>query len=347
MEKNNTPTHQEEVDLGKLFQVIGNGFSKLFKAISNLFKSIFHYFILLLIFFKKHAIILGIATLVGGILGYVLDINREAIYQSSMITEMNFGSGHEVYKQKDLLNSFLKNKEYKKVATIFNITEEEAKMIKGFSANPYDIDKNLLLEYDYYMQHTDTIYTREFTIEDFKKRYSNSDYRKQEITVYGYDKNIFPKLNNHFKDILENDHYKELLTLKTTELDNRRKILIKDLQTIDSIRKRYEKVEFLNAKKNNTSGTNISLSEKLSNRNKDVDLFTTANQLLSRLKKVENEKIRNGYIVSVLSEFKEGNIYDPLIKKKWLRFALLFGLVAIVFILGKKVNTYLNNYTTT
>ena len=50
--ENKTPitVKEEEIDLGKLFSLIGNAFSKLFNNIGLLLKVLFHYFILLLIF---------------------------------------------------------------------------------------------------------------------------------------------------------------------------------------------------------------------------------------------------------------------------------------------------------
>ena len=44
--------NEEEVDLGSLFTVIGNGFKNFFNFIGSIFKGIFHKLILILIFFK-------------------------------------------------------------------------------------------------------------------------------------------------------------------------------------------------------------------------------------------------------------------------------------------------------
>jgi len=63
---------EEEVDLGSLFVVIGKGIKNLFNYIGNILNSIFHYFILLLIFLKKHTVKLGLALLLGFIVRFVL-----------------------------------------------------------------------------------------------------------------------------------------------------------------------------------------------------------------------------------------------------------------------------------
>ena len=48
--------NEEEVDLGSLFIIIGNGFKKLFNFIGGVFKGLFHFFILILLFIKENLI---------------------------------------------------------------------------------------------------------------------------------------------------------------------------------------------------------------------------------------------------------------------------------------------------
>ena len=266
------PTPQsEEVDLGKLFQVIGNGFKKMFNAIGDLFKAFFHYGVLLLIFVKKHALILGAATVLGGILGYVLNMNSAKVYKSDMIIETNFGSGHQLYSQQNYLNTLITSKNTKTLTDIFKISSDEAKTLAGFIVEPYDKSNNLLTTYDYYMQHTDTIYTQKFTVQDMERRLENADYRKQKITAYALDQTVFSKLNNGIINVIEHDHYKKILKLNTELLTSDKQILTKNLAQIDSIRNRYNKVAILSATQNASNGTNISLSDKPSTRNKDMD----------------------------------------------------------------------------
>ena len=91
-------TSNEEVDLGNLFKVIGKGFTNLFRGIEKFFKGIFHYLILFLIFLRNNALKLGMATLIGGAGGLVLDITKPKVYSSTMIVEPNFKSCVELLK---------------------------------------------------------------------------------------------------------------------------------------------------------------------------------------------------------------------------------------------------------
>ncbi len=78
-----TPPPSDEIDLGQLFQMIGNGFKRLFNFIGNIFKGIFNIIILFLLFLQKHFIKFAIAGVVGLAIGIFLDMNKEPKYIST------------------------------------------------------------------------------------------------------------------------------------------------------------------------------------------------------------------------------------------------------------------------
>lgn len=340
----NMQTPSEEVDLGKLFTIIGNGFKNIFTGILNIFKTIFHYLILGLIFFKKNAIILGVATLLGGVLGYVMDMNKEKIYSSQMILETNFDSGHQLYTQNSYLNTLIAKKDLKILSKIFDMSNDEAKTLRGFVVQPYEQDKNILKEYDLYIQNTDTIYTKGFTIEDFTKRKKEPDFRLQLVTALATSQDAFSELSSGIVSLIENKYYKLLLQAKKEDLDSRKLELEKNLKVIDSIRKRYDRVALLSAEKSGTNGTNISLAEQENTRNKDIDLFLEAKNTLVMLSQVKNERMTKSFITSIVSDFSLGESNNSIINKKWFRYALFGFVLSILIILAVKINTYLNNY---
>jgi len=340
----NMQTPNEEVDLGKLFTIIGNGFKNIFIGILNIFKAVFHYLILGLIFFKKNAIILGIATLLGGVLGYVMDMNKEKTYSSQMILETNFGSGHQLYTQNGYLNTLIAKEDLKTLSKIFDISNDEAKSLRSFVVQPYEQDKNLLKEYDSYIQNTDTIYTKNFTIEDFTKRKKEPDFKLQLVIASATVQDVFSKLSSGIIGLIENTHYKLLLQAKKEDLDSRKIELEKNLKVIDSLRKRYGRVALLNAEKIGASGTNISLAEQTSKNNKDIDLFNEARNTLRTLSQVKKERITKNFIASIVSDFSLGETNNSITAKKWFRYALLGFVLALLIIFVKKMNTYLNEY---
>ena len=94
-QKNN----EEEVDLGSLFVIIGRGFSNFFNFIGNIFKGIFHALIVTLVFLKLHIVKIGIAAILGGVLGIYLEVKTPERFGSDLLVEPNFKSARQLWKK--------------------------------------------------------------------------------------------------------------------------------------------------------------------------------------------------------------------------------------------------------
>ena len=64
MSKTKQNQQAEEVDLGQLFRMIGNGFNRLFNFIGTIFNEIFKGFLWLVLFIEKRIKILVLAVMV-------------------------------------------------------------------------------------------------------------------------------------------------------------------------------------------------------------------------------------------------------------------------------------------
>ena len=85
---NKTNNNEEEVDLGSLFVIIGKGFSNFFNFIGNIFKGIFRLIISILIFLKTNIVKIGIAALIGGVLGVFLEVKKADTYEAELLLAM-------------------------------------------------------------------------------------------------------------------------------------------------------------------------------------------------------------------------------------------------------------------
>ncbi|MCF6349947.1 MAG: hypothetical protein L3J23_02820 [Flavobacteriaceae bacterium] len=343
MAASNIPT--EEVDLGKLFKVIGNGFRNLFKAILNLFKTFFHYLISIIIFIKKNFVLLGIATLLGGVIGYFLDINKPMHYKSQIIIKTNYGSAKRLYNQKTHINTLVANKDSITLANYFNIKSTEASQLLGFEIKPFEKKENLLIDFDYHIERRDTNYVKKFTFKDYSARINDNSLRFQEVIFYALNDTIFKKLSKGLKNGIENDYYKKLKTISVEKLKLKRTRLEKDLSEIDSLRNNYQKVALLAATTNNSGGTNVNLStENLYRNNNDISLFDYSKIILIELEKLKQEENRSGEIATIVSDFNRGNKYDLIQKRKWFKYGIFGFILMTLFILGKPFNNYLDTY---
>ena len=84
-QKNN----EEEVDLGSLFVIIGRGFSNLFNFIKGIFTGISHSVIKALVFLKKNFRPIGIAVIIGGVIGGVKEFHEEDLFYSQLVLVFN------------------------------------------------------------------------------------------------------------------------------------------------------------------------------------------------------------------------------------------------------------------
>jgi len=336
---------EEEVDLGSLFVVIGKGIKNLFNYIGNILNSIFHYFILLLIFLKKHTVKLGLALLLGFIVGFVLHKLESRTYVSDMIVETNYESGIQLYKQIDYLNDLVKKKDSVSLSGSLNLNLNEASQINAIEVSAYQAEKHFYKAYDEYLQKTDTIYTKGFEFVDFKKRMAEYDLRYHQIKVSSKSKTVFANLSPSLISLVENDYYKNVRDLKVNELNQKLSVLHKNLIQIDSLRKTYKEVALKEAEKLSSSSTiEISKSEKDKNEN-DIELFKTSNEILNTISWTNEDLIRKNNIVNIISDFDKIGVPDKNIThKKYFRFAVLFGGLMLGWILLQQLNRYLEDY---
>lgn len=336
---------EEEVDLGNLFVVIGKGIKNFFNFIENIFKSIFHYFILLLIFLKKHTVKLVLALLIGFIVGFILHKLDNKTYVSNMIVETNYGSGIQLYKQIGYLNDLVKKKDSISLSKALGLDINQAAQISDLKVFAYQPENNLYKAYDEYLQETDTIYTRGFEFDDFKKRMAEYDLRYHQIRVSSKSKTVFVNLSPSIISLVENDYYKNIKNLKVNELKQKLKVLNKNLIQIDSLRKTYKEVSLKEAEKiSGTSTIEIAKADNKKNEN-DIKLFETTNNILYGISQVNDDLVRKDNIVDVISDFDRIGVPDKNIThKKYFQFAVLFFGLMLGWILLVQVSKYLRDY---
>ena len=129
---NSSSSSSEEVDLGQLFQLIGNGFKKLFRFIGNIFKGIFHTIILFLLFLQKHFIKFTVAAVVGLALGIYLDMIKTPKFISTMVVEPNFNSVQQLYNNVNFYNELAAAEDSTALAEALDVSVSEAFKLKKF-----------------------------------------------------------------------------------------------------------------------------------------------------------------------------------------------------------------------
>jgi hypothetical protein len=336
--------NSEEVDLGSLFKVIGKGFKNLFNAIGNFFKTVFHYLILFLLFLRNNAIKLTIAAFIGAVIGLYLDLTKPPLYSSTMIVEPNFNSTQQLYKDINYYHELVKQKNTVLLSEAFNISTEEASKLKGFYIEPIKNENEKFELFDEFIKKADTSVAKSITIKEFKRGFSDFNYKYHEIKVRSLNSLIFDNLSALIISSIENNTYfKNQKTISGQNLLQNEKVLMKSLDEIDTLRKIYNQVLITEAKKTET-GTSIILAQGIK-KTEEVKLFQESLKLNEELIINNKEKAESTEILNIVSTFSKLGVKERTIYKKYtFQLAGLFLGLMLIFILGKQLNSYLLRY---
>ncbi|MET2986565.1 hypothetical protein [Aureibaculum conchae] len=334
----------EEVDLGSLFKVIGKGFQNLFNAIGRFFISIFNLLILALVFIRNNAVKLGAAILIGAIAGLALDLTQPQKYSSTMIVEHNFNSAQQLYKNIEFYHELVKQKDSVLLAEALNISVSEAAKLKGFYIKPIRNENEKYELFDKFIDEVDTATVSRVDFKEFKKGFTDFDYKYHQIKVKSLNNGIFEKLSVPIINSVEsNPYFKNQKKINDQNLQQNENVLIKSLSEVDTLRNIYNEVLITEAKKSET-GTNITLAQGAKKTN-ELELFNESLELNKDLISNNKAKAETTDILNVVSAFSKVGVKErDLLKKYTFLLGVGFGLLMLLFILFRQWNKYLKNF---
>jgi hypothetical protein len=341
----NKSVHQEdEVDLGSLFRSIGRGFKNLFGAVGHLFSVIYHYFISVLIFLRKNVLPLGISLLLGALIGLFLDLSQPKLYSSTMVVEPNFKSAQQLYNNINFYHELVKQKDTILLADNLKISAYEASKLKGFYIEPIKNQNEKYELFDDFIQKVDTATIKKIDFKEFKRNFTDYDYKYHIIKVRSLDKNIFEKLSFPIISSIQNNNYfKNLKKINDENLTQNEKVLVKSLQAVDTLRKIYNEVLITEAKKAESS-TNITLAQG-AKKTDEIELFSESLKLNRDLVENNQEKAETMDILNVVSTFSKVGVKERSIFKMYtFIIGIAFFFLMLLLILLKRLNTFLTNY---
>ncbi len=336
--------NEEEVDLGSLFLIIGKGFSKFFNFIGSIFKGIFHFIIVILIFLKENIIPIVIAGLVGVLIGTFLEFKSTDLYGSEMIVKPNYKSSKLLYKNISFYNDLVKGKDTLSLQRTFGISEEDAISLKKITIEPIISEYDIIDSYDKFVTEVDTTTIKSYEYDEFKKSFTDYDYKTHRIEAIAERNNVFIKLEKTIiSSVEENIYFNRLKTLTYGNLNTTDNLIKKSIAQIDSLQKTIM-ITSVKAAEKSSSGTNIEMGSQNS-KPKEVELLETNRKLIRDLNEIVEDKSEKNVVVNVVSSFKPVGYKIKGLTKNYafLLGALGVGLM-ITFLLFVKLNKYLENY---
>ena len=342
--ENSRSNNEEEVDLGSLFTIIGKGFSKFFNFIGGIFKGIFHFLISILIFLKENSLKIGIAAIIGLVVGFFLEIKSSDSFSSVLLVEPNYESVSQLYNNINYYNDLVVQKDTVGIQNVFNLDKETAASLKEFSIAPIINENDIINAYNDFVLEADTTTVNSYSFKEFKISFNDLDYHIHKINVIAEKNDIFNKLEEVIlSSVVKNKYFDRVKELTNENLNRTDSLLRQNLGQIDSLRKMYMQVMVAESKKQ-FNGTNIDLGGKKTTR-KELEVFETKSKLNSELIDVISSKSSMYEVINVISNFQPIGTEIKGAKNNYafLLTVLCAGLM-ILFILLRQLNTYLENY---
>ena len=319
--------NEEEVDLGSLFTVIGNGFKNFFNFIASIFKGIFHKLILILIFFKLHFIKFTVAVLIGGIVGFFLEKNKEIKFSSNLIVKPNFESTQLLYENINYYNDLVKQQNTKHLASIFKIDSSRAASLRKFEITPLTNSNDIINAYDKFILDVDTLTVKSYDFDNFEASFTDYDYLVHNIEVKATVSDIFKELENTIINSIEkNTFFTKIKNLTKENINTKDYILKANFIEVDSLRNVYMRA-IIEGAKNNSNGTNIDLGGE-SNATKENDLFEIDRKIIYDLSQTYQDIATKSDVINIISNFKSVGSEIKGITKN-----LIFIMAALAFLL--------------
>ena len=336
--------NDEEVDLGSLFTVIGKGFKNFFNFIGNIFKGIFHRLILILLFLKLHILKFSVAVLIGGIVGFFLESNKETKFSSNLIVKPNFESTQLLYENINYYNDLVKQQNTKHLASIFKIDTSKAAALRKFEITPLMNSNDIINAYDNFILEVDSLTVKSYDFDNFESSFTDFDYLVHNIEVQATVSDIFTELENTIINSIEkNTFFNKIKNLTKENLNTKDSILKANFIEVDSLRSVYMRA-ILEGAKNNSNGTNIDLGSK-SNITKENDLFEIDRKIIYDLSQTYEDIATKSDVINIISNFKpEGSEIKGITKNLIFIMAVLGFLLTLFIILLFDLNKYLEDY---
>ena len=341
--KNNSSS--EEVDLGQLFQLIGNGFSKFFNFIGNIFKGILNLIIHFLLFIQKHFIKFAIAAILGLAIGVYLDIIKQSKYVSTMVVEPNFNSVQQLYNNILFYNELAEAQDSTALAEALDITLKEAGRIKEFTVESYSDENQKVQLFDKFVRSLDTTTQKAIDMEKYLNNFNSFDARFHTISVIATNNTIANKIQTSIiNSISRNDYFNLQKSISDLNIELQDSLYNKQIAEIDSLQLLYKRVMVKEADKP-LQGTNISLGENGGKENKELALINKMEELRNSLVRLNEERANKSSILNVISAFPRRGVEVNGVWNSY-KFWIPVGLIGLTLLILSmlELNSFLKNY---
>jgi hypothetical protein len=337
--QNQKPDQNQETDILILLDYFKNGIKKIFTKIGNLFTFILNAIIWFCILLKRYFILTVVCIILFSILGYYNKIISPPSYNYEMVLQPNYNSTKYLYQLVDSYNQLTETED-----PIFkNIKQIKITPVKSFTNDLTtffniinNINNNGNTDTD---NKNDTIFSRQYKIEDFRKNIAETDYSLHTIFIKSSvllspkeikDKIISPIETEPFYSQLKNSYLKSIET--------KEKYYKKNLQRIDTLL-----LALADRDKSNTISSTLSIKGD-SRNNVEDDLLNRSVKITEALASLETDRAIHSNVIKIVSEPQLVANKSKLIKRNTIPFIIYGFLFSVFLIFLIQFIKYLNKF---
>ena len=342
-EKSNS---SEEIDFGQLFSLLGKGFDKLLTLIGTFFQHVIKVVLNSLIFIQKHSLKLLIAGVIGGGIGFYLDMQEKPIYQSAMVVSPNFNSAQQLYNNIEFYNELAKEKDIKSLSRALSLEPKEAETIREIAVESYTDETQKIKQFSEFISSLDTISQRNVDYEEYLKNYNDINSKFHRVIFKATDASIAKKCQNSIIESINNNNYFKLQKeINNENLKLKDSIIKYQLKEIEELQDFQKEIKRLEASREGAS-TAINLADSNSNNeNLEVNLLNRINNLKDEIVRLNKDEGNTRNTINVISDFPTRGVKVSVLYKKKTFLLGLFGIVLMFgFLIMKSLNKFLKNY---
>ncbi|MCG2459134.1 hypothetical protein K8352_00065 [Flavobacteriaceae bacterium F89] len=306
-----TPPPTDEVDLGQLFRMIGNGFRNLFNAFLRVF-----------LYFKRNILILAGLVIAGFIIGLVLKSLSSQSLKTEVIVEPNLDSKSYLYDIVDEIEANIKAKDtafFKPlgidVAHLdgFHVEIEPVSGIGGQGNSEIDMKYLELLE-----KFQENSYVQQVIKEEISKKTTLSHritfYYKEAATGHDYAEKLMTYINS-------NPFYKNLTSIYRENAEDRIKENTALIKQVDTLIANYSK------KIGETSSGGMGENKIVLDNKESLNvtgLFELKNELIRTTEAKKVELLKQDQIVTIINFGQTQEVNKVFFTKDYVLIPLIF-----------------------
>lgn len=248
------PNQDDEIDLRKLFQAIGQSFSNFGKWIVNL-----------IVRFRRSTLgykyLLLMMIILGGMAGAIFTKVTRPYYSTSMLLSSYYFNSKLVENGINKLNSLCGEKDRTGLASVLNIKPEVAKNIKGFDFEPMVSDQDKI-DIEVLKQKLSELKAKDDDINKVINQINVENKNSFALSVEVYDNAIIDNLQDALVAYFENNPYiKNRIKINK---ENQLRLLEKlqaDISQLDSLKQAFNLNLKANASRKGETSSNVYVGE--------------------------------------------------------------------------------------